>query len=97
MSPHPARLKAHALACAGCYTAPHAIELYATAFERAGALHRLEAFASFNGADFYRMPRNAAKVVLRRARWTIPEALPFGEDEIVPLAGGESLDWRLAA
>ncbi len=96
-APHPARLKAHAAACAGCYTAPHALELYATAFERAGALDRLEAFASFHGADFYRLPRNTARVELRRERWTIPESLPFGEDEIVPLAGGEGLDWRLVA
>ena len=96
-APHPAKLKAHAAACAGCYTAPHALELYATAFERAGALDRLEAFASFNGPDFYRLPRNEGRITLRRERWTIPESLPFGDDDIVPLAGGESLDWRLAA
>ena len=96
-APHPARLKAHAAACAGCYTAPHALELYATAFERAGALDRLEAFASFHGADFYRLPRNRGRVELRREHWTIPESLPFGEDDIVPLAGGESLDWRLVS
>jgi dihydroorotase len=95
-APHAARLKAHAAACAGCYTAPHAIELYATAFERAGALDRLEAFASFNGPDFYRLPRNAGRVTLRRERWTIPESLPFGSDDIVPLAGGETLEWRFA-
>jgi dihydroorotase len=94
-APHPARLKAHAMACAGCYTAPHALELYATAFERAGALDRLEAFASFNGPDFYRLPRNSKQVVLEREAWTIPEALPFGEDEIVPLASGEILEWKL--
>ena len=96
-APHPARLKAHAAACAGCYTAPHAMELYATAFERAAALDRLEAFASFNGPDFYRLPRNTGRITLRRERWTIPESLPFGEDDIVPLAGGEPLDWRLVA
>lgn len=95
-APHAARLKEHASACAGCYTAPHALELYATAFERAGALHRLEAFASFHGPDFYRLPRNTTRVELRRETWQIPEALPFGADTIVPLAGGESLDWRLA-
>jgi len=95
-APHAARLKEHAAACAGCYTAPHALELYATAFERAGALDRLEAFASFNGPDFYRLPRNTARCVLNRERWQIPEALPFGADSIVPLAGGEMLDWRLA-
>lgn len=95
-APHAARLKEHASACAGCYTAPHALELYATAFERAGALHRLEAFASFHGPDFYRLPRNTTRVELRRETWQIPEALPFGADTIVPLAGGESLNWRLA-
>jgi dihydroorotase len=73
------------------------MELYATAFERAGALDRLEAFASFNGPDFYRLPRNTGRITLRRERWTIPESLPFGDDDIVPLAGGEPLDWRLVA
>jgi dihydroorotase len=96
-APHPARLKEHAMACAGCYTAPHAMELYATAFERAGALDRLEAFASFNGADFYGLPRNQGRIVLRRERWSIPESLPFGQDRIVPLGAGESLEWKLAA
>ena len=96
-APHPARLKAHAAACAGCYTAPHALELYATAFERAGALDRLESFASCNGPDFYRLPRNTGRVTLRRERWTIPESLPFGADEVVPLAAGESIEWRLAS
>jgi len=95
-APHAARLKEHASACAGCYTAPHALELYATAFERADALHRLEAFASFHGPDFYRLPRNTTRVELRRETWQIPESLPFGADTIVPLAGGESLNWRLA-
>ncbi len=95
-APHAARLKEHAAACAGCYTAPHAIELYASAFEQAGALDRLEAFASFNGPDFYRLPRNAGRITLRRETWTVPASLPFGPDRIVPLAGGETLGWRLA-
>jgi dihydroorotase len=94
-APHAARLKAHAAACAGCYTAPHALELYATAFERAGALDRLEAFASLNGPDFYRLPRNTASVTLARESWTIPESLPFDDDLIVPLAAGEPLAWKL--
>jgi len=94
-APHAARLKEHASACAGCYTAPHALELYATAFEQMGALDRLEAFASLNGPDFYRLPRNATRITLRREAWTVPESLPFGADRIVPLAGGESLGWRL--
>jgi dihydroorotase len=94
-APHAAHLKEHAAACAGCYTAPHALELYATAFERAGALGKLEAFASFFGPDFYGLPRNSEKMSLRREAWTVPEQLPFGDREIVPLAGGELLDWKL--
>ncbi|MFO1299375.1 MAG: dihydroorotase [Burkholderiaceae bacterium] len=94
-APHAARLKEHAAACAGCYTAPHAIELYASAFEQMGALDRLEAFASFNGPDFYGLPRNRGRITLRREAWTIPESLPFGADRIVPLAGGEALAWKL--
>jgi dihydroorotase len=96
-APHAARLKEHAAACAGCYTAPHALELYATAFEQMGALDRLEAFASFNGPDFYRLPRNTARISLRRETWTVPESLPFGADRIVPLAGGETIGWKLVA
>ncbi|MCO5119987.1 MAG: dihydroorotase [Burkholderiaceae bacterium] len=94
-APHAARLKEHAAACAGCYTAPHAIELYATVFEMQGRLDRLEAFASFHGADFYGLPRNQERVELVRENWTVPESLPFGADSIVPLAGGEVLRWRL--
>ncbi len=94
-APHAARLKEHAAACAGCYTAPHALELYATAFEQAGALGRLEAFASFHGPDFYGLPRNAGRVTLRREAWTVPESLAFGGDRIVPLAAGETLAWKL--
>ena len=69
----------------------------ATAFEAAGALERLEGFASLHGPAFYRLPVNAGRVTLRRETWTIPEALPFPGDAIVPLAGGETLHWRLAA
>ncbi|MCC7060309.1 MAG: dihydroorotase [Burkholderiaceae bacterium] len=96
-APHAARLKEHAAACAGCYTAPHAIELYATAFEQARALDRLEAFASVNGADFHGLPRNRARITLRREPWTVPESLPFGADRIVPLAAGDTLAWKLAS
>jgi dihydroorotase len=94
-APHPARLKEHAAACAGCYTAPHAIELYATAFEQAGALDRLEAFASLNGPRFYRLPVNTGRVTLERQDWVIPDRLPFGSEGIVPLAAGETLHWKL--
>ena len=94
-APHARLLKEHAAGCAGCYTAPHALELYATVFDAMGALDRLEAFASRNGPAFYRLPVNDARVTLRRETWTVPEALPFGDGEIVPLAAGETLGWRL--
>lgn len=95
-APHPAHLKEHASGCAGCYTAPAALELYAEAFEAAGALDCLEGFASFHGPDFYGLPRNAGTVTLRRERWTLPESLPFGAAQLKPLRGGETLSWRLA-
>ncbi len=94
-APHPAHLKEHATGCAGCYTAHAAIEMYAEAFEAAGALDRLEAFASFHGADFYGLPRNTGTITLRRESWTPPEAYPFGESELKPLRAGEALPWRL--
>ena len=94
-APHPAHLKEHAAGCAGCYTALSALELYAEAFEAAGALARLEAFASFNGPAFYGLPRNRGMVTLRRQPWKVPEALPFGEATLKPLCGGETLNWRL--
>ncbi len=94
-APHPAHLKEHATGCAGCYTALSAIELYAEAFEAAGALERLEGFASFHGPDFYGLPRNTQQITLRRETWTLPESLPFGEAQLKPLRGGETLSWRL--
>jgi dihydroorotase len=94
-APHPAHLKEHASGCAGCYTALSAIELYAEAFEAAGALERLEGFASFHGPDFYGLPRNTDRITLRRENWTLPESLPFGEAQLKPLRGGETLAWRL--
>jgi len=94
-APHAAHLKEHASGCAGCYTAPCAIELYAEVFEAVGALDKLEAFASFHGADFYGLPRNTEQITLARETWTVPESLPFGEAEIKPLRGGETLHWRL--
>jgi dihydroorotase len=94
-APHPAHLKEHASGCAGCYTALSAIELYAEAFEAAGALERLEGFASFHGPDFYGLPRNTDRITLRRESWTLPESLPFGEAQLKPLRGGETLPWRL--
>ena len=95
-APHPAHLKDHATGCAGCYTAHAALELYAEAFDAAGALDRLEGFASFHGADFYGLPRNRGTVTLRREAWTPPESYPFGDAELKPLRSGEALAWRLA-
>ena len=94
-APHPAHLKEHASGCAGCYTALSALELYAEAFDDAGALDRLEAFASFNGPAFYGLPRNTGTVTLRKQPWTLPESIPFGEAELKPLRGGETLAWQL--
>jgi len=95
-APHARGLKEHACGCAGCYTALHAMELYATAFERAGRLDRLEGFASFHGPDFYGLPRNTDTLTLRREPFVIPEEVPFGDTSLVPLAAGESLEWRMA-
>ncbi|MGE5652529.1 MAG: dihydroorotase [Bacillota bacterium] len=95
-APHPKGLKEHACGCAGCYTALHAMELYAHAFDQAGALDRLEAFASFHGPDFYGLPRNATKITLQRETWTLPAEVPLGDTSVVPLNGGESIGWKLA-
>ncbi len=94
-APHPKGLKEHACGCAGCYTALHAMELYAQAFEEAGALDKLEAFASFHGADFYGLPRNPDQVTLHRQTWTIPDQLALGEATVVPLDAGQVLHWKL--
>jgi dihydroorotase len=94
-APHAAHLKEHALGCAGCYTALNAIELYAQAFDNAGALDKLEGFASFHGADFYGLPRNTDTVTLKRETWTVPETVPYGEATLKPLGGGETLNWKL--
>jgi dihydroorotase len=94
-APHPAHLKEHATGCAGCYTAHAAIELYAEAFDAAGALDKLEAFASFNGADFYGLPRNQGTITLKKESWTPPESFAFGEAALKPLRSGEALPWRM--
>jgi dihydroorotase len=95
-APHAAQLKENASGCAGCYTANAAMELYAEAFDAVGALDKLEAFASFHGADFYGLPRNAASITLRRENWTVPESFAFGEARLKPLRAGEILQWKLA-
>jgi dihydroorotase len=94
-APHAVHLKEHASGCAGCYTAHAAMELYAQAFEAAGALDKLEAFASFNGADFYGLPRNTGTLTLKREAWTAPERFAFGEAELKPLGAGETLAWKI--
>jgi dihydroorotase len=94
-APHPAALKEHATGCAGCYTAHAAMEMYAEAFDSVGALDRLEAFASFNGPDFYGLPRNTGTITLQRQDWRAPVTVPFGEADLKPLRGGEVLPWRL--
>ena len=95
-APHPAHLKEHASGCAGCYTAHAALEMYAEAFDSVGKLAQLEAFASFNGADFYGLPRNTGTITLKREAWTPPESFQFGEAELKPFRSGEALPWRVA-
>lgn len=94
-APHAVHLKEHASGCAGCYTAHAAMELYAQAFDEAGAMDKLEGFASFHGADFYGLPRNLGTITLRRESWTPPERFAFGQAELKPLASGEALSWRM--
>jgi dihydroorotase len=96
-APHARHTKEHACGCAGCYSAPAAIELYAEAFDAAGMLDRLEAFASFHGPDFYGLPRNRDTLTLRREDWTMPAEFAFGADRIVPLKAGEVIRWKIAA
>ena len=93
-APHPVHLKEHASGCAGCYTAHAAMELYAQAFDSVGAMDRLEAFASFHGADFYGLPRNTDTLTLRRETWTPPESFAFGDALLKPLGSGDALTWR---
>jgi len=92
-APHAKHLKENECGCAGCFTAPQAMEFYAEAFESVGKLHQLEAFASFRGPDFYGLPRNTRKITLEKIAQTIPLTYQFGEEEIVPLNAGKSLDW----
>jgi dihydroorotase len=94
-APHAKHAKETACGCAGIFSAHAAIELYAEAFEQAGRLDRLQAFASERGADFYRMPRNRERITLERAAWTPPAAYPFDSGELVPFRAGETIAWRL--
>ncbi|UBM11416.1 dihydroorotase [Cupriavidus metallidurans] len=93
-APHARGLKEHACGCAGCYTALHAMELYAEAFDAAGALDKLEAFSSFNGPAFYGLPRNSGTLTLTREDWELPAELPYGDTTLVPLRAGETLRWK---
>lgn len=94
-APHLRSLKESSCGCAGCYTAHHAIELYATAFDQVGALDQLEGFASHHGADFYGLPRNTDTIQLQRVPTEIPDALPFGEETVIPFMAGQTLPWTL--
>ncbi|MCG7980434.1 MAG: dihydroorotase [Candidatus Thiodiazotropha endolucinida] len=94
-APHPQHAKECACGCAGCYTAHAAIELYAEIFERANALDKLEGFASLFGPDFYGLPRNRDTITLAKKKWSIPESYQFGQDRVVPLGSGESVNWQL--
>ncbi|MDP2110276.1 MAG: dihydroorotase [Thiobacillus sp.] len=96
-APHAVGAKETACGCAGIYTAHAAIELYAEAFEDAGALDKLEAFASFHGADFYGLPRNTDTITLKRESWDAPARLKLGEESLVPLRAGETIRWRAVA
>jgi dihydroorotase len=94
-APHEQHLKESACGCAGIYTAHAAIELYAEVFERLNALDKLEGFASFYGADFYRLPRNTGTITLRRESWQVPGSIAFGEHRLVPLRAGEKINWKI--
>jgi dihydroorotase len=94
-APHAQHTKENACGCAGCYTAHTAIELYAEAFEAAGALDKLEGFASFYGADYYGLPRNTQQITLRKEEWQVPVSVGFGEHQLVPLRAGEKMKWKL--
>lgn len=96
-APHAQHTKENACGCAGCYTAHAALELYAEAFEAAGAMDKLEGFASCSGADFYGLPRNKETIILRKEEWQVPTSQGFGEHQLVPLRAGEKIKWKLVA
>lgn len=94
-APHSQMNKENVCGCAGIFTAHAAIELYATAFEQAGALNKLEAFASFHGADFYQLPRNTSLITLKKESWVVPEQFDFAGEQLIPLYAGNPLNWKL--
>lgn len=95
-APHARHKKESACGCAGIFSAHAAIETYATIFEQQNALDKLEAFASFNGPDFYGLPRNAGTITLLKQDWQVPDAYDMGDDKLVPLLAGQILPWKLA-
>ncbi|GAB4217390.1 MAG: dihydroorotase [Synechococcales cyanobacterium] len=95
-APHPRNSKENFCGCAGCYSALHAMELYAEAFESVDALDKLEAFASFYGPDFYQLPRNTEHITLTKATWRVPDEVPFMESGLVPLWAGQEITWQMA-
>lgn len=96
-APHTPANKETSCGCAGCYTAYAAIELYAQAFEQAGALDKLELFASHNGPDFYGLARNSDTITLKKSAWKVAERLPLGDSHVIPLCAGETLQWQVVA
>jgi dihydroorotase len=94
-APHSRDSKESSCGCAGCYSALHAMELYAAAFESVDALDKLEAFASFYGPDFYQLPRNTEQITLTKTSWRVPDELPFPESRLVPLLAGEEISWQM--
>ena len=94
-APHPQHAKESSCGCAGVFSAHAAIEMYATVFDQLGALDKLEAFASFHGPDFYGLPRNEDSITLERTEWTIPDAYPMGDEQLIPLMAGEPIGWKL--
>ena len=96
-APHAQSNKETACGCAGIYSAHAAIELYAEAFEHAGALDKLEGFASHFGADFYQLPRNSDTITLKKSPWRVPDQLPLGDTQLIPMHAGENLQWQVIA
>jgi dihydroorotase len=96
-APHLSHTKESACGCAGCYSAHAALEMYTEVFEQANALDKLEAFASFFGADFYRLPRNTGQITLVKTAWIIPEAYAVDDDKLIPLKAGETVKWKISS
>jgi len=94
-APHATNTKENACGCAGCFSAHAALELYAEVFDTLNALDKLEAFASFNGPDFYGLPRNDDSITLSKASWQVPDSYDFGQQQLTPLYSKETLQWSV--